>query len=54
VNGDTILSIDGHALDSAEDAMALFTTLRDVHARQTVTVEIERAGKPHALAYTIR
>jgi hypothetical protein len=53
-NGDTILSIDKHALDSAENALALFTGLRDVHARQTVTVEIERAGKPLTLTYTIR
>jgi len=53
-NGATILSIDGHALDSAENALALFTALRDMHARQTVTVAIERAGKPLTLTYTIR
>ena len=53
-NGDTLLSIDGHPLVSAESALNVYTSMRDVKAGQTITVEIERNGQPVTLTYNVR
>jgi hypothetical protein len=49
-NGDTLRTINGHALDSADKALEVYTKIRDA---KRLEVEIIRRGKPLTLTYTI-
>jgi len=53
-NGDTLLAVNGHVLDGGESPLKAYTSLRDVKAGQTITVEIERKGAPVTLTYDVR
>ena len=50
-NGDTLESINGFVLDSAEKALEVYTKLREA---TSLEVDIQRRGKPVTLKYTIR
>jgi general secretion pathway protein C len=49
-NGDKVLRVNGISLSSPETAMRLFSMLKTAH---NVVLNIERAGRPLALTYTI-
>jgi len=49
-NGDTLVTINGMSLDSADKALEVYTQLRDA---SEFTVEIERRGKPLTLVIKI-
>jgi general secretion pathway protein C len=50
-NGDTLKSVNGLELSSAEKALEVYTKLRDA---KSLEVQIERRGKPLTLVYTIK
>jgi general secretion pathway protein C len=50
-NGDTLSSINGMELTTAEKALEVYTKLRDA---TTLEVSLTRRGKPDTLTYTIR
>jgi general secretion pathway protein C len=50
-NGDTLSSINGFELTSADKALEVYTKLREA---TSLEVEIQRRGKPMTLKYTIR
>ena len=50
-NGDTLTSINGFELNSADKALEVYTKLRDA---SSLELEIQRRGKPMSLKYTIR
>jgi general secretion pathway protein C len=50
-NGDTLTSINGFALDSADRALEVYTKLREA---TSLELEVTRRGKPVTLKYTIR
>ena len=50
-NGDTLQSINGFELTSADKALEVYTKLREATQLQ---VEITRRGKPMTLNYSIR
>jgi general secretion pathway protein C len=50
-NGDTLQSINGFDLESADKALEAYTKLREA---TSLTVEITRRGKPMTLKYSIR
>jgi S1-C subfamily serine protease len=47
-------NVNGHALDGAESALNVYASMRDVQPGQTITVEIERKGKPMTVTYNVR
>jgi len=50
-NGDTLTSINGFALNSADKALEVYTKLREA---TSLELEVTRRGKPVTLKYTIR
>ncbi|MBA3542758.1 MAG: general secretion pathway protein GspC, partial [Deltaproteobacteria bacterium] len=50
-NGDTLQSINGFELTSADKALEVYTKLREASALE---VEITRRGKPFTIKYNIR
>lgn len=50
-NGDTLTSINGFALDSADRALEVYTKLREA---TSLELEVTRRGKPVTLKYSIR
>ena len=50
-NGDTLSSINGFELTSADKALEVYTKLREA---TRLSVEITRRGKPMTLNYSIR
>jgi general secretion pathway protein C len=50
-NGDTLTSINGFELNSADKALEVYTKLREATALE---LEVTRRGKPVTLKYTIR
>jgi general secretion pathway protein C len=50
-NGDTLTSINGFELNSADKALEVYTKLREA---TSVELEVNRRGKPVTLKYTIR
>ena len=50
-NGDTLTSINGFELNSADKALEVYTKLREA---TSLELEIQRRGKPQTLKYTIR
>jgi hypothetical protein len=51
VNGDTLVSVSGMPLDSADKALEVYTKLRDA---TTVVLQLERGGKPATLTITFK
>jgi hypothetical protein len=49
-NGDTLTAVNKHRLDSADDALEVYTQLRDT---KRIEVELVRRGKPLTLVFTI-
>ncbi len=54
LNGDTLTSVGGMPLATPDQALEVYTKIRDYKAGQTVTVIIERKGAPVTLTYTLR
>ena len=50
-NGDTLTSINGFELNSADKALEVYTKLRDA---RSLELEVTRRGKPVTLKYSIR
>ena len=50
-NGDTLTSINGFELNSADRALEVYTKLREA---TSLELEVTRRGKPVTLKYTIR
>lgn len=50
-NGDTLTSVNGFALNSADKALEIYTKLREATALE---LEVTRRGKPVTLKYSIR
>ena len=50
-NGDTLTSINGFELTSADKALEVYTKLKDANS---LTVDITRRGKPVTINYTIK
>ncbi|MGN6103917.1 MAG: type II secretion system protein GspC, partial [Kofleriaceae bacterium] len=50
-NGDTITSINGLELNSADAALSAYTKLRDA---SSLELDVTRRGKPVTIKYSIR
>lgn len=50
-NGDTIVSVNGMSVDSADKALEVYTKLRDA---SKLVLELERRGKPVTLTITFK
>ena len=50
-NGDVVQRINGYDMDSPDKALEVYQKLQD---SKSITVEIQRRGKPMTMSYTIQ